>query len=180
VKKNGGFSLVELIVVMAIISVVTAGSITIFLSLSDYKCREAADHICTYLGSTKTEALAKSSAYLTIENVGGEYKIIPSYKDNTEAKSLGSSIKITYVTQAGGTSSGETTLAPGDKIILTFSRGSGAFQPMKDDSTGTYVDKTDGGDYVYCEKICVKNNKGTKSYTITLEQETGKYICEKD
>lgn len=178
-KKNGGFSLVELVVVIAIISVVTAGSVMIFLSLSDYKCRTAADQICTYLGITKTEALAKSSAYLTIENVGGEYKITPSFKDNKEVKSLGKSIKISYVTEAGGVSGTETALSPGDKIILTFSRGSGAFAPMKSDLSGTDI-TTPGGEYVYCKELHIQNAKGTKGYTITLEQETGKYICKKD
>jgi prepilin-type N-terminal cleavage/methylation domain-containing protein len=180
VKNNKGFSLVELIVVMAIMVIVSTGIVTILLSLSDYKCKAGAETICTYLNNTKSEALAKQSAYMNIEldTTDGNYYVTTSKNPTYDKDSkLGKNIVISYDTNFSTGIAVDST----HSIILTYSRGSGAFQYMKKVSGGSYVDMADSsGNYIYCKAIHIQNAKKTKGYTITLNKDTGKYECKKD
>ena len=179
VKKNGGFSLVELVVVMAIMVVMASGSVLLFSSMSSYKCKTAKDQICTNLKETKTEALAKQTEWMEICKDSNGFKIKRSY--NANDTNLSSKIRISYVEQGAAA---ETEIDSSHSLILTYTRGSGAFEGIKTsttpDSEGKLPDQMNGTSIVYCEKIHVQNLARTKGYTITLNQETGKFVCVED
>lgn len=179
VKKNGGYSLVELVVVMAIMAVMAAGTAMLFASMSSYKCKTAKDQICTNLKETKTEALARQTEWMEICKDSDGFKIKRSY--NANDTNLSSKLRISYIEQGSAT---EIDIDSTHSLILTYARGSGAFEGIKTsttpDSNGKLPDLMNGSSIVYCEKIHVQNPARTKGYTITLNQETGKFVCQED
>lgn len=179
VKKNGGFSLVELVVVMAIMAVMATGSVLLFASMSTTKCKAAKDQICTNLKEAKTEALAKKTEWMQICKESDGYKIKRSY--NANDTNLSSRVRISYVEKGSST---EINIDSSHPLILTYARASGSFEGIKTsttaDANGKLPDQMNGTAIVYCEEIHVRNPAGTKGYTITLNQETGKFVCQED
>ncbi len=177
--SNGGYSLVEIIVVIAIMVVMASGSVLLFTSMSGYKCRAAKDQICTNLKETKTEALAKRTEWMEIYKDSKGYKIKRSY--NANDTDLSSRIHISFVEKG---SANEIEIDNSTSLILTYERGTGSFEGIKTSTTvdaqGKLPDKMNGSSIVYCEKIHVQNPARNKGYTITLNQETGKFVCQED
>lgn len=179
VKKNGGFSLVELIVVIAIMAFLGTAAVLMFASMSSTKCNTAKDQICTNLKEAKTEALAKKTEWMQICKDSDGYKIKRSY--NTNDTNLSSRVRISYVVKGSST---EIPVDSSHPLILTYTRGSGAFEGIKSsttaDASGKLPDQMNGSSIIYCAEIHVRNPAGTKGYTITLNQETGKFVCKED
>lgn len=189
VKKNAGFSLIELIVVLSIMSILAAGVVSIVLSRSDWSCRKASDLISTALSETRADALAKTNAWMQIEYDSTEgYILKTSYAADVK---LGTQCEIYYETSQGG---GEKLLnADGSSVnplTLSFARGSGEFlgiitavnqQTAADGSPYVVYDYLqDSGKNVYCTKLVVRKGSGGHQYVITLYPETGKYSCERE
>lgn len=179
-KRNEGFSLVELIVVIAIMALFTVGVVSVVLSQSDYQCRKAADQIDSALSETRSQALAKTGAWmeLTYDSADG-YVLRTSYAGDVV---LGTSCVVTF-TDEGSSSPEDVQATP---LILSYSRGSGAFQHrIASVSTNTVDDGSTIPVYTYagsayCEKIVVSNaGGGGHTYELTLDHETGKHQYER-
>lgn len=160
-KNNKGFSLVELIIVIAIISILTGVS---FVGLG-------------YLYSTNVKStvqkldssLQKVQSYTTAKSNGGrdvglvikkksdgfyvEYKGIAGQED---AKIGGQNLTFKYY--VGGTA---TIIDSTQSLELNFDRSTGGLLPLTNN----------GSDY--CEKIEVSLN-GANAYTITISKVTGR------
>jgi prepilin-type N-terminal cleavage/methylation domain-containing protein len=196
VKKNKGFSLVELIVVIAIICIVSGGLLTAFFSMSGYRSKTASELIGTFMNTTKTEALAKEGAYMIIsQSSSGEYMVTQTNEPlqftsngsggydwkaatGSEYKSLGKNIIIKYETDLGTT----VTVNASSPLILSYQRGTGGFKPIQEISASnpTYTDKQASGVDVYCKKITIENKQGTRLYSLTLAKDTGKYVLKRE
>lgn len=181
-KKNSGFSLIELIVVIAIMAVVTVGvSIAVF-SQSSWKCRQAKDTVFNVLQQTRSEALAKDKAWMELCYEDGQCVLKSSF---AEDQKLGKKVNVSYDYQKGQTaaaSSGSFTINDTNSLVLTFKRGTGGFQTMKEgiDASGSYVEATSKGNAPYCRAIHITGKGSSKGYTITLYPVTGKFECKKD
>lgn len=159
-KKNEGFSLVELIVVIAILAVLGAGAVMGVGMLCGWQVKECVSLLDGGLNETRTEALSKQTAYLTIScDEKGSYYMEVTGKP--KEKLAGDKITITYTTDAGDE---ETAITAEQPLSLSYDRSSGAFLPMKD---------TD----VYCTAICVRMGE-ERSVSIKLIKSTGKHIVE--
>lgn len=159
-KKNEGFSLVELIVVIAILAVLGAGAVMGVGMLGGWQVKECVSLLDGGLNETRTEALSKQTAYLTIScDENGSYYMEVTGKP--KEKLAGDKITITYTTDAGDE---ETAITAEQPLSLSYDRSSGAFLPMKD---------TD----VYCTAICVRMGE-ERSVSIKLIKSTGKHIVE--
>lgn len=187
VKKNSGLSLIELVVVIAIMAVVSAGvSIAVF-SQSSWRCRQANDLVFNMLQQTRSEALARSDAWIEICYEDGQCVLKSSFDED---QALGKRVEVFYEYQKGQTadsSSGTVPINSSNRLVLTFKRGTGGFQTMKegvsvDSSTGvvTYTEASSKGNAAYCRAIHVKGKGSSKGYTITLHPVTGKFESKKD
>ena len=176
--KNKGYSLIELVVVISVMAVLGTGIITLAYSQGPWKVRRASSTVYNMMQQTRSEALAKSNAWLQLSYVDDECVLKSSFGPD---RKLGKRIYISYSTNADGSNMKDLD---GNPMVLTFSRGTGAFQTMKTaatyDPSGNLL-YTEAGTDVYCRVIHISGSKsGGKGYTITLHPVTGKFECEKD
>lgn len=164
-RKNKGFSLVELIVVIAIIGVMTAVGGYSLTAISSANAKECAKEIEAGLISTRTESYSKDIPTNDEEYLGAT---VSFYKktdgiymeksfESEEKKIGGSKISLAYKN-----ASGVYVDIGSDKITFSFNRSSGAFQKMRINGTSAFM----------CKGIQVSS--GGKVHTVTCYEHTGK------
>jgi prepilin-type N-terminal cleavage/methylation domain-containing protein len=189
-KRDAGFSLVEVIAVAAILAVLATITGTMFYSKTDWQTRQAGETITTALGETRTNTLAKANGWMKLayDSGAGAYVLTTSYGTD---EVLGKHVRIFYTTDE--TSAGvEYELKNKGPLILSFSRGSGAFQGMISDiyestsSDGrtlyTFAYVTREQDHVTVNVNCTKiriADGSNHEYVITLYPVTGRYESER-
>ena len=188
-KKNKGFTLVELIIVIAVFAVLLGIAVPSLNSILGFRVNRAANSIAAALDKTKTEAsnrlvgemkLEKRedgyyiSYYLDRGKVSGESNV----KQDQPEKIAPARTIISYATDSGS----EQELAVGDSIVLTYDRATGAFLPLQEKvwtqkeilsvlEAGEDIPLTRTGEY--CTQITVSG--GSRYKRLSLIQETGKY-----
>lgn len=183
-RDNRGFSLVELIVVIAIMAVMIGVGILSLSLLLGTQARGCAQNVSGLLNETKTGCLSRFDETMTLSyRTKGSDKAITSdgyYAENyiytidkdansvaisnSEIRRMGSSKVVITVYLSDGTS---FELGTAKTVTISFNRSTGAFDPVT-------VDGTQTDDYV--EKITFAS--GAKTYTITMVQETGKHTLQ--
>ena len=176
-NKNGGFSLVELIVVIAIMAALTGIASMSLASVMGVSVKQCARDIQSAANQTRVSTLGKDEVIMTITK-GNKAKSSEAYyctivtKDGlgktteNEEKIGKSNLDITYVlSDSKGNKTSDITLDDTHSLTIKFNRGTGAMAPcMKSDGSS-------GGDY-YCMQIKVKKNSTEK--IISFYPETGK------
>mgnify|MGYP002522066688 CR=1 FL=1 len=175
-KNNAGFSLIELVVVIAVIVVLGGIGLTWISNMSGYRARECAGKVASTLSGAKVKSLSKQQntgdAFweLKLESDGKYYVTtyfpnysggsISSYDEETSKVGRSSNIKITYTDN-----SGVHDVDGSNPLYLCYDRSIGALYVGK---TGS-VNKTSN-----ISKITV--SKGSISYNIEIVAKTGKVI----
>lgn len=172
-KDNAGFSLIELIVVIAIMVIVAGIGAAWIGNISGYRARECSGKISSSLTSSKIKALSKErktgdaywELYLDSDN---KYYVNVRYPDYESGA-------ITYdedISKVGKTSNitvkytdvdGEHTVDAHNSLILCYDRSTGAIY----EGYGAAVDKTKK-----ISKISV--SAGIRTYNIDIVAKTGK------
>ena len=163
-NNNRGFSLVELIVVVAIGAILIGASILSIASISGTAAKQCARNIESILNKTKVTTMGKDTAAIELYKDGADgayyYKVtVTNGKGETtaETKKIGrSNLEIRYSTDVSTTFDKASKLDASNTIKIEFDRSSGA-------------EKTD------ISKIWVKH--GSTEKTITIYKETGKIEC---
>lgn len=158
-KNNKGFSLVELIVIIAIMAVLVGGVVGYAGVYGSTKVKNCAKEIESRLSETKVCAMSKSQAYITIYADDTGVYVTSVQGSVTETEKIGEKgLSVSYRNVRSGNSytAVGTTEATGLKI--EFDRASGACKKMADGK--------------YCYAINVTN--GTTTYTVNIEPITGK------
>lgn len=182
---NEGFSLIELIVVIAIMTVLTIGLAMGLSSVFRMEEKTAVETICGKLRYAQNSAMAKSFAYVSIEQASDGYYINivegRGEKQRQEHKKLCSlETKLSYNTTMGSV---QQVIDESHPLQLTYQKTSGAFAPMidkvEDNDTFTFVSYQDEGKTVrdcYCTGITLERDGRVSN--IILYPKTGK--CEKE
>ncbi len=156
----------EVVVVIAIMTILSAGVLAAIPSLSGMQLRQAVRTIDTMLSKTKTTVMAKGEGTFQLrKETDGSYTVISA--DGTQ-KPLASrkGVEVTYVCSENA----NLSLTEDSPLILTFDKSSGAFlEPL--DNDGNF--RTDDG---YVRSITV--TLGSKSKSVKLYPKTGKYEVE--
>lgn len=195
-KKNKGFTLVEMIIVVSIFAILLGILIPSLNSILGFRVQRATDSIASALDQTKIEASGRLVGAMKLEKRSDGYYI--SYildrgktdgKDNikvneNEEKIAPSKTSISYYINGDSTERFLTEENAG--IVITYDRASGSFLPlMKSDgwesfdvlnevqNTDLYLKSMQLDGNQYCNKIVIKG--GSRIRTITLIPEIGKY-----
>lgn len=171
-KNNKGLSLVEVVIVVAIMSVVIA---TVSFGLSSVISRPAdacAEELVSTLRNAKITTMGKRSCTLELYQTGAGNEI--KMKETTVTSSVGSPKVNDFKLGEKGVlvkintkNSGSFQLHEIDKLEITFNRETGGFNKGKFTIlvSGTAVE-----DYISSIEI----EKGNRSHTVTLYYLTGK------
>lgn len=170
-KNNKGYSLIELIVVIAIMMVLTGVVTMSYQVVSGYYAKQCAKNVEAQMNRVQILNMAKKTTMLEIgQDTTGDYyaKVIENAgtsKEHIEKKQIGrKSLKITY--SMDDKDSSEYELKEGlasNPITIQFSR-----------STGELLLKDKSDNSIGCHRIWIQQNAGGKCYTVTVNSLTGK------
>lgn len=160
--NNGGYSLIELIIVLAIISVIMGTVFYSIILVFSANAKSCANNIQRSIGDCKVTTMGKADAYMELyrNSDGSVYTrmyITESDGSTTqeEPQKVGTNkVDVGYTPKGGA----ETALVPGSPIEIHFDRSNGGF-------------RADAGGNIYTE-IYVRG--GSKDYSIELTELTGK------
>lgn len=166
-NKNAGFSLVELIVVIAVMVIVSAIGGSWFSRMGSYRARECSSKISNSLTATKVKAMSKAQnskdVIWELTKEDGFYYVNVTYPDYNAGTTFvekskvakSSAIVVTYDTTTS-TGVAVSDLAP---LKICYNRNTGRFL----DDSGSDFDITK-----------IYTTVGNKTYTIELVPATGK------
>jgi len=167
-RKNAGFTLIELIVVIAILGILAGAATYSIGAVSSNRAKKFAYSLDAMLSECRVDTLSGSPSptYLKLSYADGRF-LGTLYEGGSEKSSEvfgGSGLTCTFTAGSASAAVGET-----QSLCLGFSRSTGAFLPLEDVTNGgTAVNGTLSGD---CTLITVASGAG--SYVVTLVPNTG-------
>lgn len=197
-KKNRGFTLVELVIVIAIFSVLLGVLVPSLNSILGFREQSASSSVQTALDKTKTEAMNRLVGEMVLSHEADGFYITyylyrgkssTNMKDSTEKiAAAGLSFSFTTCSDSSGKKniSAQQELSVGEQLIITYDRESGGFRPlqtgvMTQEEVARYLDGngTQGQDIVfkdgdtYLKSITVNGHSGNR--VIIMNPGTGSY-----
>lgn len=168
-QDNRGYSLVELIVIIAIVGILAGLSMVSIASVPQGQVKACTKELVYQLEHTRTNSLGYEGASLTLtmdaDGVHTKCSVTKKGVTTDETKTVGKAgIEIYYKIDGGA-----LTLLEDDALTLTYDRSSGAFKYPKLTVGGSEstLDK-------YCTDIIIK--KGSYQRQISLIPLTGKLV----
>lgn len=188
-NKNRGFTLVEMVVLVAIFAILLGILIPSLNPILSYRANRAARSIGAALDETKTQAMNRLVGELRLSYDSDGYYISyyldrgkkdgkSSIKEDQPEKIAPKGTRISYTDSNGNT----VNLWEGGELILTYDRATGGFLPIQSRvwEREDILKELDAGNDIpldrsgaYCSKIIVQGGKSIR--TITLDKDTGKY-----
>lgn len=160
-KDHRGLTLVELIVVVAIITVLTGIAAMSISTISGLPAKKCAQQMLSSISKVRITTMGKKTDVLRITMDSDECIYIQEIIDGTseQSKLVGKKgVTIKYTIIDSGVEGSETVMGVGDVLELSFDRSSGAFKEI---SPGKHYGK-------------IISSKGGKEYSIIMVPATGK------
>lgn len=192
-KKNRGFTLVEMIVVVAIFSILLGILVPSLNPILGFRVHRAANSIGSALDRTRTEAMSRLVGEMKLEYTSGGYYISyyldrgktggrSNVQEDQPEKIAPAGTRISYTDSNG--QQHDLWEEGSHSLILTYNRATGGFLPIQ---TRTWdqneiLEVLDQGKDIpldrdsslfYCTSIIVKG--GGRTREIDLNIDTGKY-----
>lgn len=181
-KKNKGFTLIELIIVVAIMTVMLGIIVPSLNAIIGFRVQRATNSIAGALDEAKMQAMSRlvgevelsqdeSGCYITYYLHKG--KQAGMVREESEQVAPGN-LTISYTTDQGN-----TYLLKDKSLILTYNRENGGFRPIQENvlSTQEVVNNIQNisfpDDTEYCSSIKIKSSNRTR--IIKLYPSTGQY-----
>lgn len=174
-KSNTGFSLIEMIVTIAIMAVVLGGAISIYSLINSSRLNSMAENIDDAISDTRSRTLAKSGEYqLKIYADGGNIKATVQKMngatwENFETTTLGRDN--VHVTLKDVPSNNEVEIKEGSSgyyLIVSFNKSDGTFNKIKIVKNGSATESDVADNEVYV-------SYANKTKTIKMLKDTGKH-----
>lgn len=196
--KNKGFTLVELIVVIAVMAVVIGGLIVGIGSINRADAQKVSRYLNSELDSLRTSTLSVNADWkLKITTEDGK-TVINTYKNNecVDTFRCGSRISLSYKDEAEAveesiTASGGEALASGRTLSIAYRKDNGRFKSISTSDTDTNSssgDETGGNVTEYIKSSTATEKKSTygiiyvkgrnKTYEVKLWYATGRVTVE--
>lgn len=198
-KKNRGFTLVEMVVIISIFVLLLGIMVPSLNSILGFRVQRAANSIASALDKTKIEASSRLIGEMKLKKRSDGYYISyildrgkvngqENIKTNEDEEKIAPSrTQISYVINGN-----EQQLAENESIVITYDRATGAFLPVQQQSENCWNDFDSWawealrkGNSIYadradqltnlgnCERIVVKG--GSRIRNIIFYKDTGKY-----
>ncbi len=162
--NNRGFSLVELIVTIGIVSFLIAGFFIGFAILTNKSVEECSKKIQSKMENNRTTTMGKLSSSLKFYVSDGKIKVDETIDGNTSTSVVGdSSVAVTYDLKKGAVETNDVSLAS-QPLIVSFDRASGS---LKADGSGNYL-----------TYIKISNSDGSKVITLKVDKLSGRISVE--
>jgi len=178
-KENAGFSLVEAIVILAIMGVLMVTTGWGIGMVTGKAVDDCADRLMAAINSDRTTAMGKIEAHLEIyQAADGTIRVkefVTQGADEGGASTERANVQVgksglTVEYQVSGVADPITLGDEAHALKLSFDRSNGAFKPLSD------MDGVEGANGNYCERIIVR--RGGKTKTLKLSYLTGKVTME--
>lgn len=184
-NKNSGFSLIELVVVMAIMGVVALFSVEIYGNVNSADVEAAAGNTDSILSLLRARTITKANEFKLVlsENADGEFEVclyenqkttdasgnvIDVWKKTADGYNLGNKVTVKCVGENGN----EFKLEDGNSFRAICSKSNGSYKSaVALDSSGNLISGTEK-----INKIVFKKGKHTE--TIRLVLPTGRHYIE--
>lgn len=162
-KNHKGFSLVEMIVILAIMAIVTAGAGAMIYNYKSWNVSKCMQEIDVGLAEAKVDCMSKVSGGLLLSR-GSDGCYYMKISSGEEEKISDEEVRI-YYSDSDGHSDIEITDTK--TLFISYNRATGAFEPIDTNAAGTSV---------YCKEI--KITRAGRTVVITLEKTTGKHYLD--
>jgi len=161
-RDRAGFTIVELIVVIAIVAIVGTASLISLSLVSGQNIKSCYKELEGYIQETKMRAMSrKNNPSMTIYK-GSDGAVYVSLSDTGENIRIGKAgLTVQYSTPTG-----TYEISGTQKLQIGFERSTGAFNKVTNPS----------GTNEYCNSIIISD--GSRTYTMKLVPKTGKYYRE--
>jgi prepilin-type N-terminal cleavage/methylation domain-containing protein len=124
-RKNSGFTLIELVIVIVVLVILAAVSVPIFLSwLPEYRLRSAADDLYAHLQHSKIQAIRNNNNWaVQFVESSNSYTIYSNYKDSSDTGTAVKTINLSDHGSGVGYGRGDATSSIGtyDADGITYS-----------------------------------------------------------
>ena len=146
-KKNRGFTLVEMVVIISIFVLLLGIMVPSLNSILGFRVQRAANSIASALDKTKIEASSRLIGEMKLEKRSDGYYISyildrgkvngqENIKTNEDEEKIAPSrTQISYVINGN-----EQQLAENESIVITYDRATGAFLPVQQQSENCWND----------------------------------------
>lgn len=163
--NNRGFSLVELIVTIGIVSFLIAGFFIGFAILNNKSVEECSKKIQSKMENNRTTTMGKLNSNLKFYVSDGKIKVDETIDGNTSTSVVGdSSVSVTYDLKNGTDERNDVSLAS-EPLIVSFDRASGSLKET--DADGRYL-----------SYIKISNSDGSKVITLKVDKLSGRISVE--
>ena len=166
-KRNLGYSLIELVVVMAIMAILTGASVSIIQYTTYANTKRCVNELNTTLDKLRADSLGKTDRpYLYVYNCDGTYYMTVTTEEtiNTSVKRKKlANTKVEFFYTRGGS---ESKLTDGEYVKIGFTK-----------SLGTYMNGASATDAKYYNNFRIATS--SSSTTIEMVELTGKHFITK-